>query len=127
MSMQDSGLMLRTGAELKPASGRSQCKLACCVPLSLLGAELEGKPKSVAGITSEAAGPASSQRTVRAHSACLQMLSEAQQESVLLVARLWRLEFHKGPDNPATQPAKRCQLLLMDLRLAGVTAAHVGR
>ena len=47
-------------------------------------------------------------------------LSQTQRKGVLLMARLWRLEHDKGPDGQPGQLAACSQLLLMEMRMAGV-------
>ena len=60
---------------------------------------------------------------VPAQSACLQELSQAQRDGVLLMARLWRLEHDKSLECQAKQLAARAHLLLLELKLAGVAGS----
>ena len=53
-------------------------------------------------------------------SACVQELSQAQWEGVLLMARLWRLEHDKGASIQAEQLAAKAELFLQELQLAGI-------
>ena len=124
-------MLLLPGMELKPASGRSAslhaaCKSACMHMVSctrstslLLASHMRQLAQSCS-LHQLMRLPASCQLRMPAQSACLQGLSKAQREGVLLMARLWRLERSRGASCQAEQLAAKRQLLLLEAQLASI-------